>query len=285
MRKPALLARCKSDSYISAKVEGGRRTQGNPRKVSGEQPLLTIITVVLNGEATLEDTLRSIIEQTYRNIEHIVIDGGSTDATLAILSKYQNNIDYWVSEKDAGIYDAMNKGITFSTGDYIGMLNADDRFASPVALEKIVLRLMESKADAVFSCLDIIEAGCPARIMRKYRVSRLSPSLLRIGVMPPHPTFYCKRSCYVQSGLYKTDYRISADFEMMVRLRIVQNISWEFIDEVTVIMRSGGLSSSGFRARITLNREIVRACRENGLYTNVLLLALKLPIRLIELMR
>lgn len=103
--------------------------------------------------------------------------------------------------------------------------------------------------------------------------------------MPPHPTFYCRRSCYAQGGLYKTGYRIAADFEMLVRLLTKLKISWEFIDKVTVIMCSGGVSSRGLKARITLNREVVRACRENGLYTSLPLLALKLPIRLLELIR
>ena len=258
------------------------RVQGNLKQPLPNKPLLTVITVVFNGAATLEHTIRSVIGQTYDNVEHIVIDGGSTDATLDILRKHDDSIDYWVSEKDAGIYDAMNKGIALSRGDYIGMLNADDYFASPSALEIIAARLKKSNADAVFSRLDIVDPANLDRVSRKYRVSSFSPFMLRIGMMPPHPTFYCKKSCYKEAGAYRTDYRIAADFEMLVRLLLKHHITWEFIDETTVRMRSGGLSSSGIKSRWIVNREIIRACTENGLYTNIFILALKLPARLLE---
>lgn len=262
--------------------EGGVRTRGIKRYMTQGSPLITVITVVFNGAATLEHTIRSVIEQTYDSVEHIIIDGGSTDATLDILRKYDDKVDYWVSEKDAGIYDAMNKGIALARGDYIGMLNADDFFANPTALEKIVTRLKASNVDAVFSCLDIVDPANLDRVLRKYRISSLSSFMLRIGVMPAHPTFYCRKSCYDKAGLYRTDYRIAADFEMLVRLLLKHHITWEFIDETTVKMRSGGLSSSGIKSNWVVNREIVRACTENGLYTNIFVLALKLPIRLLE---
>lgn len=260
------------------KQEGGRRVRDDVR------PLFTVITVVFNGAATLEHTIRSVIEQTYYDhVEYIIIDGGSTDATLGILRSYEDTIDYWVSEKDAGIYDAMNKGVARAQGDYIGMLNADDFFANPSALEKIAIRLKFDKVDAVFSCLDIVDPANLARVFRKYRISSLNTFLLRIGVMPPHPTFYCKKSCYEKAGPYRTDYRIAADFEMLVRLLLKYHITWNFIDEITVKMRSGGLSSSGIKSNWVVNREIIRACTENGLYTNMFILALKLPVRLMEL--
>jgi glycosyltransferase involved in cell wall biosynthesis len=267
---------------ITGKLEGGRRTLGRSKQSTPDQPLVTVITVVFNGAATLEHTIRSVIDQTYDNVEHIIIDGGSTDATLDILRKYEGDIDYWVSERDAGIYDAMNKGIALARGDYIGMLNSDDFFANSSALAKIASHLKASNVDAVFSFLDIVDPVNIARVVRKYRISKYSPFMLRIGVMPPHPTFYCKKSCYEKAGPYRTDYRIAADFEMLVRLLLKHHIVWEFIDETTVKMRSGGLSSSGIKSNWVVNREIIRACAENGLYTNMFMLALKLPIRLME---
>jgi glycosyltransferase involved in cell wall biosynthesis len=266
----------------SIKTEGGMRVNGRQKCSGPGRPLLTVITVVFNGAATIECTIRSVIEQTYDNVEYIVIDGGSTDGTVEILRKYEGSIDYWVSEKDAGIYDAMNKGIGLAKGDYIGMLNSDDYFASTSALETIALRLKVSNVDAVFSRLDIVDPANLNRVLRKYRVSSLSKFMLRIGVMPPHPTFYCRKSCYKDAGPYRTNYRIAADFEMLVRLMIRLHITWEFIDETTVKMRSGGVSSSGFRSNWIVNREIIRACTENGLYTNMFILALKLPIRFLE---
>lgn len=267
------------------KLEGGLRTRhGNKHSLPGK-PLISVVTVVFNGAQTIRDTIESVLKQGYGNIEFIVIDGGSTDGTVDILKEYEHAIDYWVSEKDRGIYDAMNRGISLCSGEYVGTLNSDDMYLGNGVVQDIASTFAASKVDAIFSCLDIVGQNDPGKILRKYRVAKLSSALLRIGVMPAHPTFFCKRSCYEQGGMYKTDYKIAADFEMMVRLLVRQKISWKFMDKVTVIMRSGGVSSSGLMANITVNREIVRACRENGLYTNWALLALKIPIRLFELIR
>ncbi len=266
-------------------IKGGLRTKGNYKYSSIEKPLISIITVVINGAATLRDTIESVLSQTYDNLEYIVVDGGSNDGVIDILQQYEHAIDYWVSEKDNGIYDAMNKGIALSSGEYVGTMNADDLFATSDVVQSLADRLKATNTDAIFSSLNIVDKNNINKLIRKYRVEKLSPWLLRIGVMPPHPTFYCKRSCLERAGAYKTDYHIAADFEMLVRLCIKQKISWEFLDKVTVIMRSGGISNSGLTSRLRLNKEDVRACRENGLYTNFLLLTLKLPLRLFELIR
>lgn len=266
-------------------VNGGLRAKNICKRSLPGKPLISIITVVFNAAETLQDTIISILKQSYANIEYIVIDGGSSDATVDILRQYDQAIDYWVSEKDRGVYDAMNKGIAACTGDYVGMLNSDDMFSDEHVVRDIVDRFCQTKVDAVFSYLNIVDKNDIKKIRRKYRVSTLSPALLRMGVMPAHPTFYCKRSCYEQAVIYKTDYKIAADFEMLARLLIGQRIVWSCLDRVTVIMRSGGLSDSGLMARVKLNREIVRACKENGLYTHWLFLALKIPIRLVELIR
>jgi glycosyltransferase involved in cell wall biosynthesis len=243
--------------------------------------------VVFNGEKTLEETIRSVISQDYDYIEYIIIDGGSSDGTLDIIRRYDSSIDYWVSEPDAGIYDAMNKGIALASGEYIGMLNADDFFAGTQSIRMIVERLVADKLDAVFSQLDVVDADHPERILRKYRVARFDTWMLRIGVMPPHPTFYCRRTCYEKLGAapYRTDYRIAADFELLVRLLLTQNISWRYLAETTVKMKSGGVSNNSLGARWLLNREIIRACKQNGLYTNMLFLILKIPMRLLECIR
>jgi len=267
------------------KVEGGLRSQGIYKHSLPGKPLITVITVVFNGAETIRDTIESVIKQSYENIEHIIVDGGSSDATVDILRQYDHIIDYWSSEKDGGIYDAMNKGISLCSGEYVGMLNSDDMFSDENVLQDIADRFYMAKVDAVFSCLNIVDKNNLKKILRKYRVAKFNSALLRIGVMPPHPTFYCKKSRYEEGGMYKTNYKIAADFEMLVRLLIRQKISWSFIDKVTVTMRSGGLSNSGFMSSVKLNWEIVRACKENGLYTNMLFLALKLPIRLFELIR
>ena len=264
------------------KQEGGLRTKQIYKHSLPGKPLITVITVVLNGVSTINEAIESVLNQSYDNVEYIVVDGGSDDGTVDAVRRYEHAIDYWVSVKDGGVYDAMNKGIVLARGDYVGMLNSDDFFASSSVLGTIVARLMTSNVDAVFSRLDIVDPASPARVLRKYRISSYSPFMLRIGVMPPHPTFYCKKSCYEKAGPYRTDYRIAADFEMLVRLLLKLHITWEFIDETTVRMRSGGLSSGGIKSSWVVNREIIRACTENGLYTNMLMLALKIPIRLME---
>ncbi len=263
---------------LHRKHEGGLRTHALPKP----KPLISVITVVFNGAKTLEQSIVSVLEQSYDNFEYLVIDGGSTDATLDILRRFDDHIDYWLSETDHGIYDAMNKGIALARGEYIGFLNSDDFFSDSSVLELIATRLMASKVDAVFAYLDIIDPVNPKHVLRKYRISSFNTFMLRIGVMPPHPTFYCRRTCYEKAGLYRTDYRIAADFEMLVRLLYQHHVSLKLISQVTIKMRSGGVSTSGLRSNWVVNREILRACKENGLYTNIFLLALKLPIRLLE---
>ena len=164
------------------------------------------------------------------------------------------------------------------------MLNADDMFSDNSALQTIIDEFKTKKVDAVFSCLNIVEKNNLSHVLRKYRVPSFSSFLMRIGIMPPHPTFYCKKSVYKDAGLYKTNYKIAADFEMLVRLLIKQKITWSFIDKVTVTMRSGGVSNSGIKSTLLLNSEIIRACKENNLYTNWLFLFLKLPVRLLEVL-
>jgi glycosyltransferase involved in cell wall biosynthesis len=265
--------------------KGGLCTRNIKKCSLPELPLISVITVVFNAEQTLKDTIESVMMQSYDNVEHIIIDGGSSDGTLDILKQYDHIIDYWHSEKDGGMYDAMNKGIALCSGEYVGMLNSDDFFANSDVLQNVVDTFCQTQTDAVFSCLNIVDKDNLGKILRKYRVTKFNSALMRIGVMPPHPTFYCKKSCYNDAGMYRTDYKIAADFEMLVRLLIRQKISWSFIDKVTVTMRSGGLSDSGLLSSIRLNDEIIRACNENGLYTNLFFLALKLPIRMIELIR
>ena len=268
-------------------MEGGKSIRETIPQLASGAPLISIITVVFNGVATLEDTIRSVLQQSYANIEYIIVDGGSSDGTLEIIRKYDAQLSRWQSEPDTGIYDAMNKGITLASGDYVGMLNADDFFASPQAVQKIVERLVADNLDAVFSQLDVIAADNPLRVLRRYRVSRFDTFMLRMGVMPPHPTFYCRKSCYEKMGAspYRTDYRIAADFELLLRMLLTQNISWGYIPETMVKMRAGGISSGSYKSRLLLNREIIRACRQNNLYTNVWLLLFKIPLRLLERIR
>lgn len=267
---------------INFNADGGLRKKNQFKTDLPNKPLVSIITVVFNGKSTLEGTILSVLNQVYDNIEYIIIDGGSVDGTIELLKKYDDAIDYWISEKDKGIYDAMNKGIKFASGKYIGLLNADDFFSSSNSIADIVYELESSSVEAVFSCLNIIDKNKINKVLRHYRVSKFKPFYWRIGIMPPHPTFYCKKNIYEKYGLYKDNYRMAADYEMMVRLFIKENVTWKFFDKVTVNMRAGGASNNGMKGQIKQNIEIVRACQENGFYTNILIVALKIPFKVLQ---
>ena len=251
------------------------------------QPLrISIITVAYNSAATLEDTIQSVLSQTYPDIEYIVVDGGSTDGTTALLQQYESRFQgrlLWVSEKDNGIYDAMNKGIRMATGDVVGILNSDDYFTAPDVIARMVRAFADEAVDAVYGDIHFIRDGEPERCVRYYSSRRFSPGRLRFGFMPAHPSFYARRTVYERAGLYKTDYKIGSDYEMMVRLFCVHRIHAMYIPMDFVTMRTGGLSTSGVRSKLQLIKDDVRACRENGIYTNALFIATKFLIKIFEL--
>jgi glycosyltransferase involved in cell wall biosynthesis len=246
----------------------------------------TIITVCFNSEKTIGHTIKSVLSQSHKNIEYIVVDGGSKDKTISIVKGYGNKISKFISEPDNGIYDAINKGIKKSSGDFIGILNSDDFFASNTVLEVIAQILKKNHAlDLVFSYLDIVQKDDDSKIIRKYRVNKYNKFMMRIGIMPPHPTFFIKRSIYNSLGenLYRTDMKISADFELILRLLLNVNPNYECIPFVSVIMRSGGISNKSFFSKIKLNKEILNACKINNFYSNFFFLIIKFFPRVLEL--
>jgi glycosyltransferase involved in cell wall biosynthesis len=243
---------------------------------------ISIITVCYNAEKTIEDTLKSIAKQTYPNIEHIVVDGNSTDSTNDIVSRYAESVAIHVSESDQGLYDAMNKGIKLATGDVIGILNSDDVFATNHSLMDLMLSFDEA-VDGVYSDLVYVSEHDLSKVTRLYSSKVFSKKLIRFGIMLPHPTFYVRRKHYERLGLYKTDYRVSADFELLARF-ISKGLNLKRSDKITIKMREGGISSSSLMWRVHQNFEIVRACKENNIYTNIFMVMLKLPYKLATLM-
>lgn len=240
---------------------------------------ISIITVCYNSASTIRDTLESVLSQTYEDIEYIVIDGASKDSTLAIISEYEGRISTVLSEPDKGIYDAMNKGIRCATGDYVGILNSDDVFSSTSIIEELVKFLQANPAcDASYANLVFVERDNTEVVTRKYSSSGFSAWKIRFGFMIPHPTFYARRSLFEQFGYYKLGYRVSADFELMTRF-ISQGIKLARHDVNMVKMRQGGISTTGFWWKIHQNMEIVRACKENGIYTNIFMIAMKIPFK------
>ncbi|MDE1248446.1 glycosyltransferase [Vibrio aestuarianus] len=244
---------------------------------------VSIITVCYNSEKTIGDTINSVASQTYRDIEYIIIDGGSTDSTNDIIKRYSGDVDVYLSEKDEGLYDAMNKGIKLASGDVIGILNSDDFFVSQSSVSDLMSGFNQLNIDAVYSDLVYVQADDTGKVTRLYSSKIFRKSLIRFGLMLPHPTFYAKKSVYEKCGFYKLNYRVAADFEFIARC-VKKGMIFNRVPKITVKMREGGISSSGFMWRIHQNAEIVRACRENGIYTNLAMVALKLPYKIFTLL-
>lgn len=245
----------------------------------------SIITVCFNSDKTIRDTIESVLSQQYSDIEYIIINGASTDKTQAIINEYADCIDVVVNELDRGIYDAMNKGLSLATGDWIGFLNADDFYSDKSVLCTIAEQFQASPdSDLVYGDVIFVDQKNQSQVIRHYRSANFKAWKLRFGRMPPHPGTFITRRAYESVGKYSLEYQISADYEMFVRLLLVHRFKLTRLDRVLVKMRAGGLSTSGIRSSFILNQEIIKACRNNGVYTNWLLVLSKLPLKLMELL-
>ena len=242
---------------------------------------ISIITVCYNSAITLEDAIESVLAQNYLDIEHIIIDGGSTDGTVSILEKYKGRIAKVVSEPDEGIYDAMNKGINLATGDAIGILNSDDFYASNDVIENLV-KSFSSDADMVIGDVAFVDRANVQKRLRYVSGSGFTPWLLRFGWMPPHPATFIRRNVYETFGHYKTDFAIAADYEFFVRTLMVGHMRTVYTSKALVIMRDGGASTGGFKSTLIISREILRALRENHIYSNPLFVWSRLPLKFIR---
>lgn len=248
-------------------------------------PKVSIITVCFNSAKTIRDTIESVLSQDYPDIEYIIIDGGSSDETLAIIKEYVDRIAVIVSEKDRGIYDAMNKGVALASGDIVGMLNSDDIYINEHTVSELMQVMRDAKADSVFADLVIVDPKDLGKVLRYYDSSYFTPNKFRFGWMPAHPTFFVKKSLYDKVGPYSLDYQISADYEMLIRLLWVEKATYVYLPKPVVRMRYGGASTSGLDRNWLLNKEIVKACKANGIYTNMAILALKIPRKLLSLLK
>lgn len=247
---------------------------------------VSIVTATYNSAQTLSDTIQSVLSQTYENIEYIIVDGASSDATVDIIRQYETLFRgrmKWVSEKDGGIYDAMNKGICMATGDVVGILNSDDYFTSNDVVERFVPVFDDVEVDAIYGDIHFIRDGQPEKCVRYYSSKPFRPLWLRFGFMPAHPSFYCRREIFSKAGLYKTDYAIGSDYEMMVRLFMVHKIKAKYLPIDFVTMRTGGTSTRNVKSRLQLIKDDIRGCRENGVYTNPLMICVKFLYKIFEI--
>lgn len=237
---------------------------------------VSLITVTYNAETSIERCINSVIAQNYHNIEYIVVDGASTDNTLQILNQYKKNINLLISEPDKGMYDALNKGISRATGDIIGILNADDFFASDDILTKIAEIFKDSGVDILYGNLDFVDPN--ETIIRKWRTKTYKRGSFSWGWMPAHPTFYCRRSLFNNLGFYSLEYGTAADYELMLRFMHDKNINTYFLDKVMVKMQTGGMSNKSPANRISAWRFDLKAMKNNGIKFPLVTLIMK-PLR------
>ena len=229
--------------------------------------------------------MEAVLSQTSKNIEYIVVDGASKDDTVKIIKEYESKFNgqmRWVSEPDKGLYDAMNKGIRMATGDIVGIINSDDFYHRTDVIAKVVEGFQENGIEAIYGDVRFVNPDNLDKTVRYYSSKHFSPQLFRYGFMPAHPTFFTYRRYFEEFGYYKTDYKIAADYELLIRFLYTHKLKSKYLPLDFMKMRMGGTSTASIKSNILLNKEIVRACRENDIWTSMPLLFLKFFIKIFE---
>jgi glycosyltransferase len=242
-----------------------------------QSPVVTIITATYNSGKTIRDTLASIASQDYPHIEHLIVDGKSADDTLSVVAEFPH-VTHVISEKDQGIYDAMNKGIQLAKGDIIGLLNSDDFYVSAQVVSQVVNRMQAEKTESLYGDLVYVHPVQTNKILRTWIAGNFRRTKFKYGWMPPHPTFFVRRAVYEQLGDFNITLRSAADYELMLRLLYKGEISVSYFPQVMVKMRAGGMSNASIQNRIHANREDREAWRVNLLKPYFFTLWLK-PLR------
>lgn len=226
---------------------------------------ISIITVTYNSAATVEQTINSVLSQNYQDVEYIIVDGGSTDNTLQIIGKYKDKISKIISEKDNGLYDALNKGLEFVSGDVVGILHSDDFYIDNTILEKYANTFIKNNSEAVYSDLFYVDKDDTNKVIRKWKSGNHKPNSFLHGWMPPHPTFFVKTEVYKKFGNFNLDFKHSADYEIMLRFVHRHKIKINYLHEFTIKMRVGGQSNASVENRVNANIEDRKAWKVNGL--------------------
>ncbi len=239
---------------------------------------ISIITVTYNCGKTLEETIHSVLLQDHPDVEYIVVDGLSTDDTLEVIRRYRHKIDHFVSEKDEGLYYAINKGIQMATGDIIGILHADDFYIGEDVLTKIDNAFKKENADAVYADLYYVDQNNTDKIVRKWKSGKYSHGKFLWGWMPPHPAFFVRKEVYQKFGAFNTTLRSAADYELMLRFIHKHKIKLAYLPEFIVKMRTGGQSNASVKNRVKANQEDRKAWELNGMKPYFFTLTLK-PLR------
>ncbi len=248
---------------------------------------ISIITTTFNSGKTIRDTIESVLNQTYKDIEYIIKDGGSKDNTLKICHEYESLFEgrmKILAGKDKGIYDAMNQGISFATGIVIGILNSDDFFTSNDVIETVVSEMVNSELDAVYGDIHFVKPDNLNKCTRYFSSAYFRPWLLRFGFMPAHPSFYVRKEVYRKYGLYDLKYCTSSDFEMMVRLFTKFKIKAKYISIDFVTMRVGGVSTANLQSKKNVQNDIATSLKVHGIYSNKAIQCVRYVWRLIEVL-
>ena len=247
---------------------------------------ISVITVDFNAVDTIEDTIKSVMAQDYRDIEHIVIDGGSTDGTMDVVNQYREYLAMVMSEPDNGIYDAMNKGIDLATGDIIGNLNADDWYADNAVISRVANAFSENTdMDAIYGDIVYVTKNKPHRVVRYWQSQPYEEGLFEKGWMPAHPSFFVKREIYSRLGKYDLDLQIQSDFELTMRFMAVNKIKTLYLPGVMVKMRMGGVTNNRISNVIKGKLEAYKECRKNGLHVTRFFMVRKVVERVPQFFR
>ena len=244
--------------------------------------LISVITVCYNSGKTIRHTLRSVREQTFWNVEHIIVDGGSVDNTMEVVAAEGLHVTKVVSEKDSGIYDAMNKGLKLATGDVVAFLNADDFYKDSEVLARVAMVMQAEQLDALYGDVEFFRPGMQDTVARRYNSGRFTAGRLGWGWMPAHPALFVNRAVFERYGIFRTDYHIAGDFEFIARVFKHPELRHRHLPQSLVRMQMGGVSTSGWRATLQLNREMMRACRANAIATNWFKMLLRYPFKAFE---
>ncbi|WDF62891.1 glycosyltransferase family 2 protein [Flavobacterium sp. KACC 22763] len=244
---------------------------------------ISIITVVYNNERTIKDALESVLGQTYKDIEYVIIDGKSKDNTVSIIKEYEDKLGYFVSEKDNGLYDAMNKGIQSATGDIIGILNSDDLYQDSEVLADVMKQFsIDSDLDILYGNLVYVKSDDTNVVVRNWKSKPYYNNFFENGNVPPHPTLFVKRAVYDKVGLFNLDYKLAADYELMFRMLKKHTFKIKYIDRLIVKMRLGGATNQSFTNILNQNKEIVRAWKNNSYRAPFYLMPMRIFKRLIQ---
>ena len=252
------------------------------KKYSLHKVKVSIITVVRNNEASIAHAIDSVLSQDYPNIEHIVIDGGSDDATVEIIKSYGKKINRFISESDEGMYDGMNKGLKLATGNIVGLLNSDDFYEHKQVISEVVEQFIRRKVDLIFGDIVFVNPQNLGQVIRYYSSAKFHPDLFSWGWIPAHTSCFLKREVYEKYGYFKTDYQLAADYELLLRFIKVHQISYSYLPQVLVRMRPGGASNKNLLCRWISNREVLKACSEHDIQTNFFKLLARYPAKLWE---